>query len=123
MHEIKQELTKLGFKGEYDNSANTLDTFSHDASMFELRPTLVIRPKDAKDVALAVGLVNKLKKTRPELSVTARSAGTDMSGGAINDSIIIDFRAHFTKIEKVTSTTARAQPGVLYREFEPETLK
>ncbi|MGH7194359.1 MAG: FAD-binding oxidoreductase, partial [Candidatus Saccharimonadales bacterium] len=55
--------------------------------------------------------------------LTARSAGTDMSGGAINDSIIVNFLEHFTKIEKVTAGAAQVQPGVFYRDFEPETLK
>jgi FAD/FMN-containing dehydrogenase len=46
-----------------------------------------------------------------------------MSGGAINDSIIVNFLEHFTKIEAVTSKSAQVQPGVFYRDFEPETLK
>ncbi|HEY5152979.1 MAG TPA: FAD-binding oxidoreductase, partial [Candidatus Saccharimonadales bacterium] len=123
MDEIIAGLEKAGFAGEHDNSPATLDLYSHDASMFELRPKLVVEPKDAKDIEKLVKLVGDNKKKNSHLSLTARSAGTDMSGGAINDSIIVDFRTHFTKIEKVTATTAQAQPGVLYREFEPETLK
>jgi FAD/FMN-containing dehydrogenase len=63
------------------------------------------------------------KKDQPGLSITARSAGTDMSGGAINDSIIADFNKHFTQIYSVTSTEAHAQPGVFYRDFEKATLE
>ena len=123
MEEIQKALLSAGFKGSQDTSPATLDTYSHDASMFELRPKLVVAPKDAADVAALVGVVAAQKKQHPRLSVTARSAGTDMSGGAINDSIIVDFRQHFTRITKVTKTTAHVQPGVLYRDFEPETLK
>jgi len=123
MDEIKQALLEAKFKGELDDDAPTLDFYSHDASMFELRPQLVVRPKDAKDVETLVKLVSKRKPGNPDLSLTARSAGTDMSGGAINDSIIVDFLKHFNKVEKVTKTTAQVQPGVLYRNFEPETLK
>jgi len=123
MDEIKTALTQAGYKGELLDDPATLDFYSHDASMFELRPQLVVAPHDAKDVETLVKIVNANKKTHPELSLTARSIGTDMSGGAINDSIIVDFSKHFTKIEKVTKTTAQAQPGVLYRNFEPETLK
>ncbi|HZL08010.1 MAG TPA: FAD-binding oxidoreductase [Candidatus Dormibacteraeota bacterium] len=123
MDEINSGLKKAGFKGETDNSPATLDLYSHDASMFELRPKLIVKPEDAKDVEKLVKLVAAKKKTEPRLSLTARSAGTDMSGGAINDSIIVDFREHFRKIEKVTGTSAQAQPGVLYRDFEPQTLK
>jgi FAD/FMN-containing dehydrogenase len=123
MDEIKKALKTAGFDGEVKDDPATLDFYSHDASMFELRPQLVVAPKDTKDVERAVKTVAASKKSNPSLSLTGRSAGTDMSGGAINDSIIVDFRQHFTKIEDVTSTTARAQPGVLYRDFEPETLK
>jgi FAD/FMN-containing dehydrogenase len=123
MDEITNDLKQDGFQGECDDSPATLDLYSHDASMFELRPQLVTQPKDAKDVERLVRLVAARKKTHPHLSLTARSAGTDMSGGAINDSIIVDFLKYFKRIEKVTSTSAHAQPGVFYRDFEPETLK
>jgi FAD/FMN-containing dehydrogenase len=123
MEKIIAALKQAGFRGEMDDSPATLDLYSHDASMFELRPQLVVRPKVATDVEHLVKLVATHKKTYPHLSLTARSAGTCMSGGAINDSIIVDFLAHFKKIEKVTSKSAQAQPGVFYRDFEPETLK
>ena len=123
MDEIKIELTKAGYKGELDDSPSSLDFYSHDASMFELRPTLVVAPLDAADVEVLVKIVAANKKAHPELSLTARSMGTCMSGGAINDSIIVDFSKHFTSIGPVTATTAQVQPGVYYRNFEPETLK
>src|SRR5579884_2232934 len=123
MDEVAGGLIKAGFSGESDDSPATLDLYSHDASMFELRPKLVVKPKNAKDVERLVKVIGELKKKQPGLNITARSAGTDMSGGAINNSIIVDFREHFTAIEKVSSTAAQAQPGVLYRDFEPVTLQ
>lgn len=123
MENFKQTLVKNGFKGELDDSAEAKEKYSHDASMFELRPELVVMPKDSADVQTLVKLVAAKKKTMPELSVTARSAGTDMAGGAINESVIVDFNKHFTKVERVTSEEAQTQPGVFYRDFEKETLK
>ena len=123
MDEIKQTLVANGFHGDVDDKPETLETFSHDASMFEIKPQLVVAPKDAKDVEAIVKTAADAKKTHPELSVTARSAGTDMSGGAINDSIIVDFNKYFTSIQQVTPDSAHAQPGVFYRDFEKETLK
>ncbi len=120
---IKQKLIALGFQGELDDSVVTKDLYSHDASMFELIPKLVVFPKDARDVSTLVGVVNANKSTLPELSLTARGAGTDMSGGAINESIIVDFHKYFTRIGEITETTANVQPGVFYRDFEVETLK
>ncbi len=123
MDEIIQKLKKIGFKGEIDDSQETLEFYSHDASMFEVKPKLAVKPKDSSDVQKLVKLVASEKENNKSLSVTARSAGTCMSGGAINDSIIVDFKKHFTEIGKVTSQTAQVQPGVFYRDFEPETLK
>jgi FAD/FMN-containing dehydrogenase len=123
MEEFKQTLVKNGFKGELDDSTEAKDKYSHDASMFELRPQLVVMPKDSADVQALVKLVAQQKKQDHSLSLTARSAGTDMAGGAINESVIVDFNAHFTQIEKVTPSEAQTQPGVFYRDFEKETLK
>lgn len=123
MEEIKKELARLGFKGELDDSAEAKETYSHDASMFELRPELVAMPQDAADVQTIVKYVAANKKTHPKLSITGRSAGTDMAGGAINESIILSFTQHMNKLGAVSSTSATTQPGVYYRDFEVETLK
>lgn len=123
MDQLKQTLQKNGFQGETDDSPATRDFYSHDASLFEIKPQLVVFPKDTADVQKLVQTVAAAKSDNPELSLTARSAGTCMSGGAINDSIIMDFTKHFNKIGKVTPTEAQAQPGVYYRDFEVETLK
>lgn len=121
MEEIKQALKQHKFTGDMDDSPETLDFYSHDASMFELRPTLVIAPKNAKDVEAAVRVVNERKKHQPELSLTARSAGTDMSGAAINTSIIVDFNKHLNKFIKQDEDIAVAQPGLLFRDFDKYT--
>ena len=123
MERIIEALKSRGFAGDIDASAEKLEAFSHDASLFEIKPKLAVAPKDSADVQTLVALVAEHKKDMPDLSLTARSAGTDMSGGAINDSIIVDFNKYFTTIEEVTKTEAHAQPGVFYRDFEKETLK
>lgn len=123
MDNFTTALKAAGFKGETDDSATARDLYSHDASLFELRPELVVSPADSADVQVLIKTVNAQRADNPNLSITARSAGTDMSGGAINDSIIADFSKHFTSIKSVSSTTAQVQPGVFYRDFEVETLK
>jgi FAD/FMN-containing dehydrogenase len=114
---------KEKFKGEIETDITTRELYSHDASMFEIVPQAVVAPKDSKDIQYLVKLVAKHKKSVPQLSVTARSAGTDMAGGAINDSVIIDFTKHLNEIFDVTPEQGHAQPGVFYRDFEKETLK
>ncbi len=118
MENIKLQLKKRDFHGDIDDSEAKLEAYSHDASMFEIKPQLVIAPKTTSDVAVAVKLVADLKKANPHLSLTARSAGTDMSGAAINDSIIVDFNKYLTKVLSVDGEMATSEPGAFYRDFD-----
>lgn len=123
MDAFADALKSSGFVGDLDNSVETRDFYSHDASMFELMPRLVVYPKDSLDVQKLVETTSKLKATISDLSLTARSAGTDMSGGAINESVIVDFNRYLNQADEITPDHARAQPGMFYRDFEMETLK
>lgn len=123
MDSFYESLKQKGFEGEIDDSEPTRQFYSHDASLFELVPQAVVFPKSAADVERLVQAARDCRGQIPDISLTARGAGTDMSGAAINDSIIVDFNKHFTAIESVTAGTASAQPGVFYRDFEAETLK
>lgn len=120
---LSEQILKSGFEGDIDTSSKTRDFYSHDASMFELVPEVVVFPKHSEDIKRLVKLVACLKVDGLDVSLTARSAGTDMSGGAINQSIIMDMTRYFNKIIDVSALSARAQPGVYYRDFELETLK
>jgi len=109
--------------GDVDDEVITRKIFSHDASMFEMVPKAVVAPKNVSDIEKLVRFVSENKHKYPALSLTVRSGGTCMSGGAVNDSIIIDIKKYFNKIGEVTSKTANTQPGVMYKDFEIETLK
>src|SRR3989344_181231 len=98
MSEFEHDVRMTGFKGELFTDNATLETYSHDASMFEIYPRLVAWPKDSEDVELMTKFVSDNKQKHPHLSITARSAGTDMSGGAINDSIIMDFSKYMNTV-------------------------
>lgn len=112
----------LKIKGEIDTSPDVLTLYSHDASLFEMRPKVVCFPKDTEDVKAIVRFVNENKTKDPTLSITARSAGTCMSGGSIGNGIILDFTRHMNKIIEVNDNYAIAEPGCFYRNFEKETL-
>jgi FAD/FMN-containing dehydrogenase len=119
---LLEELKKI-IKGDVLIDKETLNTFSHDASLFEVKPQVVVYPKDDGDVQALVKFVAKHKKEYPKLSLTGRSAGTDMGGGSINESIIVAFGKYFNNTPVVHGDTAITQPGVFYRDFEKETLK
>ncbi|MCL5006992.1 MAG: FAD-binding oxidoreductase [Patescibacteria group bacterium] len=122
MINLKEELKKA-IKGDVEDSADVLSEYSHDASLFEVKPQVVVFPKDAEDLESLTKFVNGHKKDDPGLSLTGRSAGTDMSGGPLNSSIIVSFGRYFTKIGEVKDRSVQVQPGVFYRDLEKETLK
>ncbi|MEI6280472.1 MAG: FAD-binding oxidoreductase [bacterium] len=150
---MKEEIQNF-FKGDIDDSEATLVKYSHDASLLEVRPRAVYFPKDAEDVKNLVKWVkeNKINNSNSEqgganLSITPRCAGTDMSGGAIGESIILDFSKYMNRLvggplptdnlipgrKKTVSNDYSSvypllpsyitvEPGMFYRDFEEITL-
>ena len=121
--EIKEQLQKF-FKGEVEDGEETLLKYSHDASLLQVRPKVVVFPMDGDDVKNLVKWVDENKEKYPGLSITARCAGTDMSGGAIGESIIMDFTRHMNKLIggplplDDSAWYITVEPGMFYRDFE-----
>lgn len=109
-------------QGDVAFDDQTLNHYSHDASIFELRPKVVVFPKVLEDIEKLIIFVTRNKNIDPTLSLTARSGGTDMSGGSINDSIILDFTKYFNHLSAVENSTITTEPGVYYRDLEKMTL-
>jgi FAD/FMN-containing dehydrogenase len=120
MNDLKSQLQAV-ITGEVANDPTTLTRYSQDTSLFEVRPQVVTFPKTSDDVVALVQYVNK--HLDDGLSLTARSGGTDMTGGPLNSSIIVDFNTHLNTIIRVTSDHAVTQPGAFYRDFDRETKK
>jgi FAD/FMN-containing dehydrogenase len=117
------ETLKKSFKGEIAVDDASLTKYSRDASLFVVRPQVIVFPKDSADLKILVTEVAKAKASGMNISMTARSAGTDMSGGPLTESIVVDFTKYFNKIIEIGADYAITQPGVYYRDFEKETLK
>ncbi|MES3031828.1 MAG: FAD-binding oxidoreductase [Patescibacteria group bacterium] len=125
---MKEEIQQF-FKGDVEDSDETLTKYSHDASIFNIRPQVVVFPKDSLDVQNLVKWVNEnsarqdLVEKYGKLSITARCAGTDMSGGAVGESIILDFTRYMNKLISFSGDQITVQPGMFYRDFEKITLE
>lgn len=117
---LKEEIKRV-IKGDVIDDPESLETFSKDASIFVLKPTLIIAPKDSEDIEKVVQFIND----HPELNLTLtpRAAGTCMSGGPLSESIVLDMTKYLDKVIKVGDDSATTEPGVYYRNFEKETLK
>src|ERR1700691_4039367 len=120
---------KAFFHGDVSTDDATLTTFSRDYSIFKVRPQIVVFPKDVDDLKNLVKFVAQKKAAGENISLTGRSAGTDMTGGALSQSIIVSFTKYFNHIlgidpaEKSAgpdaqndAAEARVEPGVYFRD-------
>ena len=119
---LAEEIGKF-FKGEVLDDEITLKKYSRDASLFEVRPKLVVLPKDSEDLKNLV----KWIKDNPGHSITMRAAGSDMTGGPLGESIIADVTRYLNKMGEISEhrglTSVLVEPGMFYREFERKTLE
>lgn len=120
---ISIEDLKKALRGEVDDSIHVRDEYSRDASLFRVLPDVVVRPQDAADIASVVRFVTARKVVGEDVSITARSAGTDMSGGPLNASIILDMTAHLKHLIDLGDDYAVVEPGMYFRDFDAETKK
>ncbi|KKW23169.1 MAG: Oxidoreductase [Candidatus Kaiserbacteria bacterium GW2011_GWB1_52_6] len=110
-------------KGDAVDDGETRLKYSRDTSIFERTPQVVVFPKDADDVSAVVTFTHEEKSAGREVSVTGRSAGSDMTGGDLTDSISMVFMKYMNHIIEITRDFAVAEPGVFYRDLEKETLE
>lgn len=109
---------KQNFKGEITTSEADIEHYSKDASIFQIAPQAIVFPNDVRDVQELVKFVAAHKPAYPTLSITPRGGGTDMTGGSINDSIIIDTTRHLNNISDLTNESVSTQSGVMFRDLE-----
>lgn len=139
-NDIKSQIEKK-IDGDVSIDIDELTARSTDWSLFKIMPDMIVFPKNAGDLETLVSFVNEWnQKSDEKLSLTARAAGSGMSGGSLNHSIIVDVTKYMDSIVDVTpgdfgiqSTRenfaypivgkASVQPGMMYIPFEKETLK
>ncbi len=117
------DFSEIKIKGEIKTDEEILKRYSRDASIFEIRPKAVVFPKDAEDVKELVRWVSRQKEIDALLSLTARGSGTDMTGGAIGESIVVDFKQNLNRLVELGKDYAVAEPGMLFADFEKATLE
>lgn len=109
--------------GEVLVSESARKFFSHDASVLELKPSLIIYPRTTNDIRKVARFTWQLAEKGHVLPMTARGSGTDQTGAAIGKGAILVFPAHMNKILELDSKQkmVRLQPGLNFKSLE-ETL-
>ncbi|MES2953281.1 MAG: FAD-binding oxidoreductase [Patescibacteria group bacterium] len=122
MNVFRTELSK-SFRGDVVDDSESLEVASRDASLFYVRPQVVVFPRDAKDLEVVVAAALAARAAGEDISLTPRAAGTDMSGGPLSQSVVVDCMRYFTSVPEVGDGVASTEPGVFYRDFEKATLE
>jgi FAD/FMN-containing dehydrogenase len=92
-------------KGRILSDKEILNYYSVDSSFYQVRPKLVVIPKNISDIIKIVKFANTNK-----LSVTARGGGTGLVGSALNNGIILVLK-DLNKI-KVSKNHVEVESGV-----------
>lgn len=101
-------------EGEVRTDALSRAIYATDASIYEIVPDGVVLPKHADDVGTCVRICAK-----HHVPITARGAGTGLTGGAVNRGVQIDLSHHMNRIVAIDpqAQTVRVQPGVVLDEL------
>lgn len=120
---LAQKIQEI-IEGDVSYDEETLEKFSRDTSIFKVTPQLVVAPKNKKDLKAIVNFVSNNRNEFPNLSITGRAGGTDMTGGSIGEGIILDFSKYFNHQEiDLDNLELDVEPGVFFRDFEKEADK
>jgi len=95
-----------------------LQLFAGDASIYEIKPLGVVRPRGAADVAACVRYAAEKK-----ISLHARGAGTGVAGESLGSGLILDFSAHFRRVIRIDADRVRVQPGVVHERLNEQLRK
>src|SRR5687768_5871840 len=85
-----------------------LQLYASDASIYQIKPLGVVRPRSAADVAVCLQYAAEQK-----LPVHARGAGTGLAGESLGAGLVLDFSRYMRRILRTGPDHARVQPGVV----------
>lgn len=104
---IQADLRGL-ISGEVRCDDITVQMYASDASIYEVRPLGVVRPRNTADVAACVQYA-----AQHEIPLHPRGAGTGVAGESLGPGLIVDFAHSMRRILAIDGETVRVQPGVV----------
>jgi FAD/FMN-containing dehydrogenase/Fe-S oxidoreductase len=85
-----------------------LQLYASDASIYQIKPLCVIRPRSTADVVSCLQYAAEQK-----LPVHARGAGTGLAGESLGGGLVLDFSRYMRRILGTGPDHVRVQPGVV----------
>ena len=104
---IQQDLRGL-LEGEVRCDDVFVQMYASDASIYEVRPLGVVRPRGVPDVVACVRYA-----AENNIPLHARGAGTGVAGESLGPGLILDFSYHMRRVLEIGEESVRLQPGVV----------
>ncbi|MEC7564109.1 MAG: anaerobic glycerol-3-phosphate dehydrogenase subunit C [Planctomycetota bacterium] len=86
-----------------------LQLYSSDASIYQVQPIGVIRPRHVHDVVASVQYASE-----HGISIHARGSGSGLAGESLGSGLVIDFSHYMRRILGFDGESVRFQPGVVH---------
>lgn len=106
--------------GEVITSTDARRHFATDASIFQLAPALIAYPRNENDVRKTARFTWQLAERGRVIPLVARGAGTDQTGAALTNGILLVFPAHMNRILELDTKahTVTVEPGLNYAKLQ-----
>jgi len=89
-----------------------LQMYASDASVYEIKPLGVVRPRRLSDVVACVKYGSE-----NQIPIHARGAGTGLAGESLGPGLILDFAHSMRRVLSIDEETVRVQPGVIHMQL------
>lgn len=99
--------------GEVSTQPAVLEAMSHDASVLEKKPEMVVAPRLTSDIRKVCRFTWQLAEKGHVMPITARGAGTDETGAAIGSGAMLALQPHMNELLEFDAKQklVRVQPG------------
>lgn len=106
--------------GEVMTSSDARRYFATDGSILQLAPDVIVYPRSESDVRKTARFTWQLAERGRVIPLTARGSGTDQSGAALGEGIIMAFPAHMNRVLEYDgkSGVLVAEPGANYGKIQ-----
>lgn len=110
---VAADLRRLLGAGKVLDDAPSLTAYAVDASVYRIPPQAVVTVETERDIEASIGYA-----ARHGLPLTARAAGTNLTGSAVGAGVILDV-SRLNRILEVNREErwARVQPGIVLAEL------
>jgi len=119
--DVEQQRIEEDLRGQIAGEVRCDDLFvqlyASDASIYEIRPLGVVRPRTVEDVVATVRYA-----AANHLPLHARGSGSGLAGESLGRGLIVDFSRYLRRVLETGANTVRVQAGVVLGDLNRQLL-